>query len=883
MAEDADGFLWLGTQEGLCRFDGKNFKDYASRHLLLRSRVGGLAARNDTLFVASQGGVALLHKGNLSTYPFPEEFHDSFVYLNKAVLHGNQLYISIGGRGNVVFNINTGTYSENSFSFASSVDTSQMHSWQVQKASRDSLWVKGWFLENDSLSRSVFYVENDSIYQTSGSWMIYREDIRRVLMEKHHNLLVEKIPALSQTIINYELEDSKGNIWIGTEQGLYQVPASAFEHFAPEGGMPNYVWAITEDREHNMWFASWGNGLVKYDGEAFTPVNEQGVRNYYMGSSQTQRGFLLPYSGGIKEYADGKWTTLPIPSDGYLYTYNDSCENRQLFSGVKNLVVQEPDTLKIFPHKAHDNFLFLSIVKDKKGRYWMGNGKGARLFKEDQFVSVDEDEVPLESGFRCSEIDNRKNLWFGGKKLLVYQYNRVDTLSFPELSGVSFLKNYRDSLMLVGCKLGLGIVDLHKYYSEDENYFRFIAEGEGVGGEQSVQNSCFIDSKGHVWFATSHYVNKLDVGKLAQSNTHPKLYFDQLRVADGDLQWQDFSIEHFPSDSTWVLIYPKNNLQISYESISLKHRSSIQYRYILEGHSQKWSALVQDKTVTYTNLPPGAYTFKIQALNPFVTSAPQTAQFSFIIRPVFWQILWVQVLFALIVLLLITLLLKTYFKKKKENELSLQKHQHELHNLQLTNVKSQLNPHFIFNMLNSIGYAIRQEKEEAYSVLIKMSKLIRKTLEHSQKATINLEEELTFVTDYLLLQKYRFDDKLLYKIEVADGVNRHREMPRMMIQILVENALIHGIEKREGAGKLLLIITEDAERLLITVRDYGVGFDTQILDSSEGTGIKSIRKMLAIYNAYNSQQAELFIDSTVGEGTEARILIPANYHFCFSK
>ncbi|MFV0555327.1 MAG: two-component regulator propeller domain-containing protein [Mangrovibacterium sp.] len=886
LAEDEHGFLWVGTYEGLLRYDGNHFENLTGDSKILQSRFGGLHARHDSIFAVAAAGIAILHHGKREEYFYPDNLVEDFRFVYTSVLHKNKIYVKSSSTANLIFDLTTKQFSPNHWVLHPEI-ADRISGWEVYDTDGDQFRIhvqvrndKG---ENAALLNRIFCVENDTIYPSDKHWDLFPSSNYKIIIPELHEMLIEKVPSLTDALIQVEFKDSFGNIWVGTEQGLYQIATLAMEHFTSDDGMPNLVWAIVQDAQKNMWFGSWGEGLAKYDGKKFTPVKVEThsgdtIRSYYMGAVPTEQGFLMPYSGGVIENQSDKISQLDIPDDGYLYIYNDTLENRQFFAGVSQLVVREPDTLKVFPHQEHGAHLPLAIIKDKKGRYWMGNSK-TFIFKNDQYVDVDADEMPMNEGFLCAEKDNRGNLWFARKNILVYKYQSVDTIALPELADVMFLKNYRDSVMIVGCKLGLGIIDLNRYYDQKSNYFRFIGEEEGFRGEMCGQNGCFIDADNEIWFTTSQNVSKIDLSKIMLNDKQPNSYFKGINTADNNLQWQEQLLSHCPSDSVIELHYPICNVQIAFDAISLKYSNAIQFRYRLEGYTDSWSPLGKDRSATYTNLAPGKYTFSIQAVNPLYESAPITRQLSFWVKPALWQIWWVQLLLIIALLSLISWLLSIYFSRKRKRLLQLQSSQQEIINLQLTNIKSQLSPHFIFNALNSVGADLLLNQAIAYTYLSKISHLIRETISHSEVLVKTLGEELDFVERFLELQKYRFGDRLNYDIIINKQVDTQILIPKMAIQILVENALVHGLGKKENGGELFLHVLEDAECVVILVRDNGVGFDSEKVNLSSGTGLKNIKRILRIYNRYNESEARLTITSKVGRGTLVRLYIPMRYCF----
>ena len=156
------------------------------------------------------------------------------------------------------------------------------------------------------------------------------------------------------------------------------------------------------------------------------------------------------------------------------------------------------------------------------------------------------------------------------------------------------------------------------------------------------------------------------------------------------------------------------------------------------------------------------------------------------------------------------------------------KYEAKINQIRLNHLKSQLNPHFIHNSLNAIQYYIqRNEVEISENYLTKFSKLMRMFFEYSKKASITIRDEVTLLKTYLEIEKLRFEDKIEYTIEVDDELNQDsREVPTMLIQPIVENAINHGLFHKKGEGKVEVhfkYINVDTYKIL--VRDDGIGLN----------------------------------------------------------
>lgn len=202
---------------------------------------------------------------------------------------------------------------------------------------------------------------------------------------------------------------------------------------------------------------------------------------------------------------------------------------------------------------------------------------------------------------------------------------------------------------------------------------------------------------------------------------------------------------------------------------------------------------------------------------------------------------------------------------------------------QLTNVMQQLDPHFLFNALSNISsYYHKGDREHAQSYLAKVSRLVRTTLENSERMSISLGEELNFVRDYLSVEQIRMGDRLNFGIEAEKSMTEQIQVPKMLIQNFVENALKHGIRHLKGRAGVILIYAERAGNYYrVLVEDNGVGRKNAAAMGSTGTGsgLQMVQKSLDIFEKLEKIRINFQIEDVVDEagqvaGTRVLIKIP---------
>lgn len=235
---------------------------------------------------------------------------------------------------------------------------------------------------------------------------------------------------------------------------------------------------------------------------------------------------------------------------------------------------------------------------------------------------------------------------------------------------------------------------------------------------------------------------------------------------------------------------------------------------------------------------------------------------------------------VLIFILVIGSLQRIQLKKKYETE-------KRMTELQLLSLHNQMDPHFTFNVLNTIGSVILQNKsDESYELLMKFSKMIRSTLHSSERISRPLKDETEFVQNYLELQQTRYQELFRFNLEIAPSIDLSQPVPKMVLHTYVENALKHGLVPRKRGGELLISVVKREKHLEISVRDNGVGRRQATLNgsTSTGVGLSIISQYYKVLNRKNlspitEEFIDLFDDQGNAAGTRVVVRIPDGFVF----
>ncbi|WP_400075683.1 histidine kinase [Winogradskyella sp. R77965] len=340
--------------------------------------------------------------------------------------------------------------------------------------------------------------------------------------------------------------------------------------------------------------------------------------------------------------------------------------------------------------------------------------------------------------------------------------------------------------------------------------------------------------------------------------------------------------KHDGSSPIIKLNYNQNDIKISYTGISdykPNNKSDNFYRYKLTqedlylDNKTEWKE-TNNRVLEYLNLEAGRYSFSVQCIDTN-NGYSDIKSLNFEITPHFSQTTIFRLLLGIILLISLMSIWKlrsNILKKQLSFDLRLK-------NAELKTLRNQMNPHFVFNSINTIqNYIFTNKKTEANSYIHTLSKLIRKSLNFSARDDISLTEEIQFVTDYLSLEKMRFRDKFNFKIKIDNTIVTDRiKIPSLISQPIIENAVKHAFKNIDYVGMIIINYEIHYNQIIITILDNGIGFKRRENNTSKhkSFGIDIVKQRLELLNEKNNNDmAKIIIAKKLPKGTSVIIKMP---------
>ena len=933
MFQQSNGYLWSGGYGGLCRFDGKNFLIFNPKNGLANHNVNAIAEDdNEAIFVGTNNGISIIKNNKINNYKkqdgllnphitsFCKGFHHS-MYIG--TLKG--LYIFSKGAIKPVkqlsaFKINCIYKSDSSFLFVGTDNglvlyghntyqlistTSGLASNQINciTQQKDKLIIgtaKGLSIYNLKTKRITnYFIENGLIDENITS--VLNQNNEFVWVGSQNGLLKFDGNQFSYYVIGEDnnsnivrclIKDRENNIWIGTHSGLFRFKDNAFSTYDKINGPGNaFVYQIFRDKNENLWMTSENNGIYKYSQGYFKRygINDGLKTNTSLSGIEDGEGRLIfGTTMGLSQFKNEKFTSIPITpklkgSHDVIFLASDNKLWIGGSNGVSTLVWKnnKPES-KFYPINFKSELHVYGICEDEKHNIYVGTQFGG-LYKlvGDSLINFGE-KFGNNDFFTLKYFNN--HLFSGsleGLLIINLTTNELKKISINDglnsdyVYSLEFAEN-KNSLW-IGTNQGINKLNLKKYFETNTVELKSYGIQEGFAGVECNSNGIWEDPDGTLWFGTVSGIVKLEPFNLKQNKVQNSTIIQNIKLFNEDTLLKNQS----------KLPYNYNTITFGYRGICLTNPNKVLYQKKLEGLEKEWSAPSSEDYSKYANLTPGKYVFRVKSCNDEGVWDSIETTFSFIIETPFYLTWWFITICS-------ALIIGGFYTVFKIRILSIAKKQRqdfnrkvEMSKIELKALRSQMNPHFIFNSLNSIQHYIFHSKtDEAIKYLSKFARLVRIILNNSDKPTVTVEEDLEGLKLYLELEQMRFEEKFTYEIVIEKSVDVDYDiMPPMLMQPYVENAILHGLNPSEKKGKLIINLSAKDNFLICTITDDGIGREkaaeikrTMPSNKHKSLGMKITEDRLKILNEINNSKLNVTItdlkEGNESKGTQVQLFIP---------
>ncbi|TXI88012.1 MAG: hypothetical protein E6Q37_00845 [Crocinitomicaceae bacterium] len=888
IAEDNQGYLWVGTLGGLGRFNGNSFVNFSTNDGLLNNRITHLFVSDDRLWIGHEGGVSLYAKGKFRKWVFTEENKN----VNVLAIQRFQKGVVVATNGGGLFYINEQfqirnivleTPDKNRIRGLLVVDQLLYIATRGGLLSTVDLYQFSDIKGTENLNLSGIARNADEVVLTTFDAGFFRLN----LGDKKLNSLGQ-IPV--QAGIRNCIFDSKGTVWCPSKQGIVLLSKNGtIRSIDQNKGLPlDAVSTIFEDRNGTIWIGSEGKGMFRFPGEQFVYFNaNSGIQSDLItaGIEVKPNLFLFgTYDKGLISYVKGGAFLQRELLNNTLWAIEKDFEGNVWMGAESGLFKMLPSgKIQVFTvENGIPGEKISTFFRDKNGEIWIGGSDGLSKIVGDQLVRISNSTTNQDIGtirnilkyknqLLCAadgglftfqngtykrflnirkktfslQSDSYGNLWIGTDEGFFWSDGKEIQQLFlsnqPASNFINFI-NKTDDKIFVGTNNGLYVLyDLHKKTNVKTKHYGLE---DGLINLETNINSSFVDRRGRLWFGTAqgltvfdHNAEIFDFKKVL-----PNLNIKSIKLNFQNFNYSDYSTRLSEEGIPFNLVLPhsKNNILIDLDGVTLKNSNDLKYTYWLEGLDENWSPPFSNPQVTISNLPSGTYKLHVRAINA-------TGEFSkeymlFIeITPPFYATWWFFLLLFLVAFGFVVLIIQ--LRVKRERARSYQEtleFRARLSALEQQSLNASMNRHFIFNSLNSIQYFINtQDRISANRYLTNFAKLIRKNLDSSSEDNnmVSLSQEIERLELYLSLESMRFRDRFDFKIECENIDTESIMVPAMLFQPFVENSIIHGILPIEDRKGLIRIqIVSKGDYLEVIIDDNGIGIDFSLNKKKQTNG-----------------------------------------------
>jgi ligand-binding sensor domain-containing protein len=882
--QNRNGLILCGTSKGLYRFDGFDFLPYGFQSKIKAPVTAIFETKGKkTLLGFSNGNIAELKNNSIQLIKFEEGFPKVPI---KSITEDSSGIVWIGTAGegiyyiknNRLYNINeddglSDNYiykllyfpkrgivaaSDRGVNICTISNNKKYISTYTSKDGLPDNIVRSIFLTNENqlwlgmqdagiagFTASNFHTENwkygqvNDLLITASKIYVATEDSALIVLDHNNDKIPDKM-HIDHTIskLTCLLKDREGNIWAAGENELLRTGKTGLEEiYKLTTKQAEQIHCLHHTNDSVLWFNTPGGvtrlykvnnewkdetfKLQHFSNTTVTALYEDPGNNLWVGSlgkGITVFNHKNKIQQHLKEPLLVNSNTITISGDG----------NTMWISGLEGVVRVNFQYNKYVYTNFTDtagigNKYVYNILCDSKKRVWFAtDGEGISMLDNDKFYHLKNLQDYTGNVVYKIVEDNYGNIWYAtyDKGVIKYDgktfqaFNTDQGLSDMTISGLVNAGNYI-------AVIHKSIIDIIDPATGNISYIEKTPIPLDINTDL---NACTDDKAGNIYFISgnsiySYSVDALTIIRPLVNIDKAELFSKNTRTVTGNR-----------------FRYNQNNLSFYFTGIYYSEPEKIQYQYKLDNYDKEWINTT-DRVRNFPNLPPGSYTFRVRvSLNKNFSNAAQ-ASFSFVIDKPFWMQAWFIIIIAIIAGILLYLFIKQ--RERRINNINTLKN--EKIQSQLSTLRSQVNPHFLFNSLNTLVSEIENNPEDAVTYVERIADFYRSIIQHREKDIIPLGDELNILNDYIFLQEKRFASGLEIKVDITPEVISTSYVPPLVLQLLVENAIKHNIISKETP---LCIDIKDADKNCLSVRN-NVNKKIQV-ETGSGLGLQNIQKRYAL-------------------------------------
>lgn len=683
--------------------------------------------------------------------------------------------------------------------------------------------------------------------------------------------------SLSSNYVGSFFEISPDVFWIGTDNGIniFDQKKESFSHIlynpnATEGISSKRIRPILRDRFGNLWIGTRDAGLDKLEAAS-------GKYYHFRPSIQNKNSICDDYILCLHEGSDG---LIWVGTNNGLNTIHPVSHQVMVFKNIPD------DTTSL-----SDNSVY-SIYEDSEKNLWMATKNGLNRYNASgrNFTSFFKDngiENNRQSANKlfCIYEDSQNNFWIGtrGNGLIKFDRKTFQFTSYTMNDGLPNNVVYGileddDKNLWMSTNRGIS-----KFNSKTGTFLNFDVT-DGLQSNEFNAQSYLKSQSGEFFFGGMKGFNSFFPSDIHINPTIPNIVItgfkkfniqQPLQIFDGD---------------TIRLRHNDNFFSLWFSALDFTNPGKNKYAYKLENYNKDWTYVDAGRHFAeYTNVNPGTYLFRVIGSNNDGIWNTKGVHLTIIIeRP--WYKTWffkIGLLAGIVFFIWLIIVLRVgQIRKKHVMEKKMLHIEKQMFEFQQKALRLQMNPHFIFNSLNSIqSFILSNDIDLAVNYLSRFSQLMRLILANSSESIIPLADELQAIRYYIEIEQLRFENKFTYNIQVDPDIDEEFVgIPPMILQPYVENAIIHGLIHKSTSGNISLEIKKTDNRINCIITDDGIG-RTKAREIKKMSGLNSksrgmmiTRDRLEILNKSSNEKhavsvTDLYNNQSEPAGTRVELII----------